>query len=59
MSLKYKVSSDECRMRVDLAAAYRLCEFYDMTDLTGTHLSARVPGEENIFLFNLYGLFFV
>lgn len=58
MSLKSKVTSEEWQMRVDLAAAYRLCEFYDMTDLTGTHLSARVPGEKNNFLLNPYGLYF-
>ena len=58
MSLKNKVTPEEWQVRVDLAAAYRLCEFYDMTDLTGTHLSARVPGERNNFLLNPYGLYF-
>lgn len=58
MSLKDKVSSEEWQTRVDLAAAYRLCEQYDMTDLTGTHLSARVPGEPNNFLLNPYGMYF-
>ncbi|HAA91486.1 MAG TPA: class II aldolase [Rhodospirillaceae bacterium] len=58
MSLKDKVSPEEWQTRVDLAAAYRLCDYYDMTDLTGTHLSARVPGEPDHFLLNPYGLYF-
>jgi ribulose-5-phosphate 4-epimerase/fuculose-1-phosphate aldolase len=58
MSLKDNVSPEEWKTRVDLAACYRLCDFYDMTDLTGTHLSARVPGEPDNFLLNPYGMYF-
>ncbi len=57
-SMKDKVSPEEWQSRVDLAACYRLIDFYGMSDLTGTHISARVPGEENAFLINPYGLFF-
>lgn len=57
-SLKDKVSPEEWQARVDLAACYRLVDLYDMSDLTGTHISARVPGEDNAFLLNPYGLFF-
>ena len=57
-SMKDKVSPEEWRSRVDLAACYRLIDHYGMSDLTGTHISARVPGEENAFLINPYGLFF-
>lgn len=56
-SLKGKVSPEEWQTRVDLAACYRLVDLYDMSDLTGTHISARVPGEDNVFLINPYGLF--
>ena len=57
-SLKDRVSPEEWQTRVDLAACYRLVDLYDMSDLTGTHISARVPGEEDAFLLNPYGLFF-
>ena len=40
------------------AAAYRLCALYGWTDLNNTHISARVPGTEDEFLLNPFGLFF-
>jgi ribulose-5-phosphate 4-epimerase/fuculose-1-phosphate aldolase len=58
MAFKDNISPEEWQVRVDLAAAYRLCDIYDMTDLTGTHLSARVPGEPGNFLLNAYGMYF-
>lgn len=57
-SLKDQVSPDEWAMRVDLAACYRLIDLHGWSDLLGTHISARVPGEENAFLINPYGLLF-
>ena len=45
-------------MRVDLAACYRLIAHYDMDDLFATHISARVPGPEEHFLLNPYGLLY-
>jgi ribulose-5-phosphate 4-epimerase/fuculose-1-phosphate aldolase len=56
--LKDQVSPEEWAMRVDLAACYRLVEMFGWSDLLGTHLSARVPGEEDAFLINPYGLLF-
>lgn len=53
-----RISAEEWQMRVDLAAAYRLVDHFGWSDLLGTHLSARVPGEENAFLINPYGLLF-
>jgi ribulose-5-phosphate 4-epimerase/fuculose-1-phosphate aldolase len=41
-----------------IAACYRLVEMFGWSDLLGTHLSARVPGEEDAFLINPYGLLF-
>ncbi len=57
-SLKDKVSAEEWRVRVDLAAAYRLVAAFRWDDLVFTHISARVPGTENHFLINPYGLMF-
>ncbi|MCG8546770.1 MAG: class II aldolase/adducin family protein, partial [Alphaproteobacteria bacterium] len=45
MAVRDTVSPEEWQTRVDLAACYRLIEFYGMSDLTGTHIAARVPGE--------------
>lgn len=57
-ALKSKVSPEEWAMRVDLAACYRLVDLFGWSDLLGTHVSARVLGEENAFLINPYGLLF-
>jgi ribulose-5-phosphate 4-epimerase/fuculose-1-phosphate aldolase len=48
----------EWRTRVDLAAAYRLVALFKWDDLVFTHISARVPGTEDQFLINPYGLMF-
>lgn len=56
-SVQDQVSAEEWEMRVNLAAAYRLVELYDMSDMTRTHISAHVPGEDT-FLLNPYGLMF-
>lgn len=56
--IRESVSDAEWQMRVDLAAAYRLVDLYGWSDLIGTHISARVPGEANAFLINPYGLLF-
>ena len=50
--------AEEWAVRCDLAAAYRLCALYGWTDLNNTHISARVPGTEDEFLLNPFGLFF-
>jgi ribulose-5-phosphate 4-epimerase/fuculose-1-phosphate aldolase len=57
-SLRGKVSDEEWKIRVDLAAAYRLVAHYGWDDLVFTHLSARVPGPEHHFLLNPYNLMF-
>jgi ribulose-5-phosphate 4-epimerase/fuculose-1-phosphate aldolase len=57
-SLQGKVSPEEWAVRVDLAAAYRLVSRYGWEDLVFTHISARVPGTEDQFLINPYGVFF-
>jgi ribulose-5-phosphate 4-epimerase/fuculose-1-phosphate aldolase len=57
-SLKGEVSEEEWRIRVDLAAAYRLVAYFGWDDLIFTHLSARIPGPEHHFLLNPYNLMF-
>ena len=57
-SLKDKVSPEEWAARVDLAAAYRACAMFGWEDLVFTHISLRVPGTEDQFLINPYGVFF-
>ena len=56
--LKDQVSPAEWAMRVDLAACYRLVDVFGWSDLLGTHISARISGEEDAFLINPYGLLF-
>ena len=56
-SIREQVSVEEWQTRVDLAACYRLAALEGWTDLTATHISARVPGEDAFFL-NPYDLLF-
>lgn len=53
-----KTDLTEQELRVQLAAAYRLIDHFDMTDLIYTHVSVRLPGEEPVFLINPFGLMF-
>jgi ribulose-5-phosphate 4-epimerase/fuculose-1-phosphate aldolase len=55
-SVKDRVSPEEWDVRVQLAACYRFAAHFRMTDLIYTHISARVPGDENHFLLNAFGL---
>lgn len=57
-SMQGKVSDEEWKLRVDLAAAYRLVAHYGWDDLIFTHMSARIPGPEHHFLLNPYNLMF-
>ncbi|WP_238370712.1 class II aldolase/adducin family protein [Heliomarina baculiformis] len=45
----------EWKTRQDLAACYRLAALHRMTDLIYTHITARVPDEDDAFLINPYG----
>ncbi len=49
--------TDERRLRVDLAACYRLVALFGWDDIVFTHISARLPGDEG-FLINPYGVLF-
>src|SRR5678815_4340600 len=57
-NVRERVSTEEWQTRVDLAAAYRLVALFGWDDLIFTHLSARVPGPENHFLINPFGMLF-
>jgi ribulose-5-phosphate 4-epimerase/fuculose-1-phosphate aldolase len=48
----------ERQVREDLAAAYRLVAYYGMDDSIYTHISARVPGTDDQFLINPFGMLF-
>ncbi|MFN3231506.1 MAG: class II aldolase/adducin family protein [Alphaproteobacteria bacterium] len=51
-------SDEEWKIRVELAATYRLIAHYGWDDLVFTHISARVPGPDHHFLINPYGVGF-
>ena len=58
LSVKAQVSEEEWETRVNLAACYRLIAMHGWDDLIFTHISARVPGPDEHFLINAYGLLF-
>ncbi len=49
---------EEWKVRVDLAACYRLIAHFGWDDLVLTHNSARVPGTTDQMLINPMGLMF-
>lgn len=57
-SVREQVSNEEWQLRVDLAACYRIIAMYGWDDLVFTHVSARVPGPDEHFLINAYGMLF-
>jgi ribulose-5-phosphate 4-epimerase/fuculose-1-phosphate aldolase len=52
------VSNAEWEARCELAAAFRLAAMLGWSDFLGTHFSLRVPGTEDEFLINPYGMLF-
>jgi ribulose-5-phosphate 4-epimerase/fuculose-1-phosphate aldolase len=57
-SVKFKVTPEEWQTRIDLAAAYRLIAMNRWDDLVFTHVTAKIPGTDNQFLINPYGMLF-
>ncbi len=53
-----KIDPAEWKLRVQLAAAYRVADYLGWSELIYTHISVRVPGPEHHFLINPYGLSF-
>jgi ribulose-5-phosphate 4-epimerase/fuculose-1-phosphate aldolase len=56
--VKRNVSAEEWQLRVDLAACYRLVAEFGWDDLVFTHISAKLPGPQEHFLINPYGMLF-
>ena len=50
------LSLQERSLRIELAAAYRLVDFFDLCELIYGHLTTHVPRPEPHFLINPYGL---
>ncbi len=48
----------EWKTRVDLAALYRLAVHFGWTDITSTHMSARLPDDPDHYLLNTYDMMF-
>jgi ribulose-5-phosphate 4-epimerase/fuculose-1-phosphate aldolase len=57
-AIKDAVSPGEWAKRVDLAAAYRLVHLFGMDEMIANHISCAVPGEDNAFLINPYGMLY-
>lgn len=57
-SVQSAVSPQEWNARVELAACYRLMAVYGMTDLIYNHISARLPGSDEHYLINPYGMLY-
>ena len=51
------MSATEWQARCDLAACYRLVDWYGWSDFFGTHISLRIPGTDH-FLLNPLGMLF-
>src|SRR3989337_2343176 len=50
------LAEGEAVLRRQLAAAYRLVDYFGWTELIYGHLTARVPGDQAHFLINPFGL---
>ena len=57
-NLKPGISAEEWQVRIDLAAAFRLCAIQGWDELLFAHLSARVPGHPNHVLMHAAHLLF-
>lgn len=56
--VREQVSQQEWETRVNLAACYRLMHEYGMVEMVANHISVRVPGTQNEFLINPYGMLY-
>jgi len=57
-SMRERVTPAEWQARIDCAACYRLVAHYGMADMMANHISVRVPGEDDAFLINPYGMMY-
>ena len=51
-------SKEEWQARLDLAACYRIFDHLGWSESIYNHISLKVPGEENTFLINPFGLLY-
>lgn len=58
MAERLNTTTEEWNARCELAALYRLIAHFRMTDLIDTHISLRLPGAQDRFLINRYGVLF-
>ena len=58
LSNEPEIGEEEWKLRLDLAACYRMIAYYGWDDLIYTHVSARIPGPHMHFLINPFGLMF-
>lgn len=58
MHRKIECSEAEWQARLDLAACYRIFDHFGWSESIYNHISLRVPGEDNAFLINPYGLLY-
>lgn len=52
------MADEEWESRCELAVLYRLLAHFGMTDVIYTHISAPLPGRQDIFLISRYGVLF-
>jgi ribulose-5-phosphate 4-epimerase/fuculose-1-phosphate aldolase len=52
------IEEEEWQVRVQLAACYRILDYFGWTSVIANHISARVPGPEGHLLINPYGLMY-
>jgi ribulose-5-phosphate 4-epimerase/fuculose-1-phosphate aldolase len=58
-NLRSRTSRPKSGRRASISRpAIRLMDLYGMSDLIANHISVRVPGEDNAFLINAYGLLY-
>src|SRR5262249_46111383 len=53
-----RITEAEWRARVDLAACYRLVDLFGWSDLINTRITARIPGPQEHFLINRFGMLY-
>ncbi len=53
-----RMAEAESQTRLDLAACYRLVDLFGWSDLINTRITARVPGPQDHFLINRFGMLY-
>ena len=57
-NLNYECSEEEWQARLDLAACYRIFDHLGWGESIYNHISVKVPGEDDTFLINPFGLLY-